>query len=211
MSARTFRDALARDARDATPRAREARAWVAGGVLCVFTVSYWILARGEGDDGEARAAPGTAAHVAWTLAPSNAMYVIAMARRGGMTRRGAAYMVSGACASAVGAITGRRSAGRMAALCAGFATTRTGEGDWRAFGIAMTWYVALRLCVEDGEEVYFVNWAGTILCETAALADGQVRRRGEARGRSRFGWSRDEEGAVVSDRVLFNVIKCSAS
>ena len=79
-------------------------------------------------------------------------------------------MVSGACASAVGAITGRRSAGRMAALCAGFATTRTGEGDWRAFGIAMTWYVALRLCVEDGEEVYFVNWAGTILCETAALA-----------------------------------------
>ena len=75
-----------------------------------------------------------------------------------------------ACASAVGAKTGRRGAGRMAALCAGFATTRTGEGDWRAFGMALTWYVALRLCVEDGEEVYFVNWAGTILCETAALA-----------------------------------------
>ena len=169
MSARTLRDALAGDARETTRAAREARALVAGGVLCVFTVSYWILAV-AGDDAKRARAPGTAAHVAWTLAPSNVMYVIAMARRGGMTRRGAGYMAIGACASAVGAKTGRRGAGRMAALCAGFATTRTGEGDWRAFGMALTWYVALRLCVEDGEEVYFVNWAGTILCETAALA-----------------------------------------
>ena len=194
MSARTFRDARARDARDATPRAREARAWVAGGVLCVFTVSYWILARGEGAAAKARA-PGTAAHVAWTLAPANAMYVIAMARRGGMTRRGTAYMVSGACASAVGAITGRRSAGRMAALCAGFATTRTGEGDWRAFGIAMTWYVALRLCVEDGEEVYFVNWAGTILCETAALAMVKFGKFGK------FGGAGKRAGGLASGGV----------